>query len=104
MQPLLDVESIFGSSHSQLEVFGVGENFLLVGILLLLLGALDDQCQSQYIDGQRENGNHTLRFGIDQRGPDSGIHETVSIQHRQGGENTPILEQGEYLCEHAPQC
>ena len=43
---------IFRSGHCQLEVLGVSENFLLVGILLLFLGALDNQRQSQHIDGQ----------------------------------------------------
>ena len=45
------IESIFSSCHSQLEVLGVGEDFLLVGILLLFLGTLDDQCQSQHVNG-----------------------------------------------------
>lgn len=85
---------IFRSGHCQLEVLGVSENFLLVGILLLFLGALDNQRQSQHIDGQRSNGNHALGNRIYQGRTDSGIHEAVSIQYREGSEDAPILEQG----------
>ena len=51
LQPLLYGESIFSSCHRKLEVLGIGENLLLVGVLFLLPGALDDQRQSQHIDG-----------------------------------------------------
>ena len=84
----------FGSCQCQLEVLGVGEDLVLVGILLLLFRALDDQCQYQHIDGQRGDGDYTLGYGIDQGRPDSGIHETVSIQHGDGGEDAAVLEQG----------
>ena len=86
-----------------MEVLGVGEDFVLVGILLLLYRALDDQRQYQYIDCQRCDGDHTLRYGVDQSRTNSGIHESVSVQDRDCGEDAPILEQGEYLGEHTPQ-
>ena len=94
---------VFCSCKSQLEVLGIGEDFLLVGVLFLLHGTLDDQRQCQHIDGQRENGDHPLGYGIDQGGTDGGIHESVSVQHRNGGEDAAILEQGEYLGKHTPK-
>lgn len=96
-------KSIFCSCHGKPEVFGVGEYLLLVGILLLLDGALDDDCQCQCVDGQGYDGDYAPGHRIGQSGTDSGVHKAVSVQGGDSGKYAGILEQREYLGEHTPQ-
>lgn len=99
----LSADIVRCAGHGELEVFGVGEDFVLVGVLLLLDGAFDGDGKHQRIQGNGNNGQHALGHRVDQRGADGGVHEAVRIQHRNGGKDAGILEQGEYLCKHTPQ-
>ena len=92
-----------GPFHRFAEVALIGEDLLLVGILLLRLCALDDARQNNHVHDQRHNGDDALRGGAGRGGTDGGVHEAVGIDGRDGGEHALILEQREHLRKHAPQ-
>ena len=91
------------SLHGLPEVSLIGEDLLLVGILLLGLGPLDDGGQDHHVHHQCHNGDHALGGGIGGGGPDGGVHKAVGIDGGDGGEHAVVLEQGEHLGKHAPQ-
>ena len=96
-------DSSSGSLHGLPEVSLVGEDLLLVGVLLLCLGPLDDAGQDHHVHHQRHDGDHALGGGIGGSGPDGGVHNAVGIDGGDGAEHAVILEQGEHLGKHAPQ-